>query len=255
MNADSSLVSYVFWVKNYTHMENKKITKVTIHHQAGAASPEKLAQMFNGARQASSNYGISNDGVISQMVKESDRAWTSGSSWNDGQAVTIEVANSGGAPDWPISPAAYNALINLCADICKRNGIIPSYKEGDINQSFTLHCYYQATACPGPTIKRLMPQIIRDVTAKMGTLPVPTPTPPSGEVLYKVQAGAYSRKQNAATQANKIKKQTGVDTIVVLEGGLYKVQCGAFKNKQNAEATLAKVQTVAKDAFIKEYII
>jgi len=249
MTADSSLVSYVFWVKNYTHMTDKKINKVTIHHQAGTASPERLAQMFNGARQASSNYGISNDGVISQMVKESDRAWTSSSSWNDGQAVTIEVANSTGAPNWEISQKAWDALIALCADICTRNGIEPSY-DGTKNATFTLHKMFANTACPGPYIEGRMKEIVRQVKEKMGSAPV---QPIESKKLYKIQAGAFAKKATATKQANKVKKEAGVESVVILEGGLYKVQCGAFRVKANAEKTLAQVKKVVPDAFIKEY--
>ena len=250
-SADSSLVSYVFWVKNYTHMTNKKITKVTIHHQAGALSPERLAQIFNGSRQASSNYGISKDGVISQMVKESDRAWTSSSSWNDGQAVTIEVANSTGAPNWEISQKSWDALIALCADICIRNGIEPSY-DGTKNGTFTEHLMFANTACPGPYIHARMKEIVRQVKEKMqGQEPAPAAIEKTP--LYKVQAGAYTKKATATKQANMVKSKTGVDSCVVKEGNLYKVQCGAFRVKANAEETLKKVKTVVPDAFIKEY--
>lgn len=176
--ADSQLVEYLFWVKNYTPMTNKINKKITIHHQAGQHSPEKLAQMFNGDRQASSNYGISNDGVISQMVREKDRAWTSGGQAtkyvkypnqgpaNDREAITIEVANSTFEPNWEISDKAYKALINLCADICIRNNITPSY-DGTNNATFTEHQMFAATACPGPYIHARMNQIVADVAAKI----------------------------------------------------------------------------------------
>ena len=56
-------------------------------------------------------------------VEESNRAWTSGNADNDNQAVTIEVANDGGAPDWHVSDTAFAKLIDLCVDICRRNNI------------------------------------------------------------------------------------------------------------------------------------
>lgn len=182
--ADSPLVEYLFWVKNYTPMTGKINKKITIHHQAGQNSPEKLAQMFNGTREASSNYGISNDGIISQMVREKDRAWTSGGKAtkyvkypnqggaNDREAVTIEVANSSFEPNWEISDKAYKALINLCADICIRNNIIPSY-DGTNNATFTEHQMFAATACPGPYIHSKMHQIVADVKIRMNELGKP----------------------------------------------------------------------------------
>ena len=259
MSADSSLVKYVFWVKNYTKMTDKVNKKITIHHQAGALTPEKLAQIFNGSRKASAQYGISKDGIISQMVKESDRAWTSSSSWNDGQAVTIEVANSTGAPDWKISDASWNAMIDLCADICIRNGIIPKYT-GDKNGTLTEHCMFSATACPGPYIHARMKQIESAILARMEEMqgaPVTptqnvTPVENNGKSLWKVQAGAYSRKSNATALANKLKKN-GIDAIVVQEGTFYKVQCGAFSNRLNALNMVSKVRMIVPDAYMKEY--
>lgn len=57
-------------------------------------------------------------------VEEKNRAWTSSSPSNDNQAITIEVANDGGAnTNWHISDKALAKLIDLCVDICKRNGI------------------------------------------------------------------------------------------------------------------------------------
>lgn len=186
--ADSSLATYVKWVKNYTPMTNKINKKITIHHQAGNHSPEALANMFNGDRQASSNYGISSDGVISQMVHEKDRAWTSGGKAtkyvkypnqgpdNDRQAVTIEVANCKFEPNWEISDKAYKALIDLCADICIRNKITPSY-DGTNNATFTEHQMFAATACPGPYIHSKMDQIVADVKIRMQELGKPAAEP------------------------------------------------------------------------------
>lgn len=191
--ADSSLVGYLKFVKNYTPMSNKVNKKITIHHQAGRNTPEQLANMFNGSRQASSQYGISNDGVISQMVREKDRAWTSGGKAtkyvkypnqgpaNDCEAITIEVANSTFDPTWEISDKAYKALINLCADICIRNNIVPSY-DGTNTATFTEHQMFAATACPGPYIHSKMPQIVADVKIKMQELGKPAADPKPSSV-------------------------------------------------------------------------
>lgn len=51
---------------------------------------------------------------------------------NDHHAVTIEVA-SDTKPPYAVTDAAYKALINLCADICKRNEIKELKWKGDKN--------------------------------------------------------------------------------------------------------------------------
>ena len=121
--SDSGLVNYRNLTRNYSR-RTAAISKITIHHAAGVGSAKSIVDGFiPAARKASANYCIGNDGQIGQSVSEAHRAWTSSNQWNDNQAITIEVSNSQRGGDWPISDAAYAALINLCVDICQRNGI------------------------------------------------------------------------------------------------------------------------------------
>jgi len=93
-------------------------------------------------------------------VEEKDRSWCTSSPSNDHRAVTIEVANNGGAPDWPISDLAMNSLIKLVADICKRNKIAKLVWSTDKNTrvnhlngaNMTAHRDYKNKACPGDYI-------------------------------------------------------------------------------------------------------
>ena len=151
------------------------VTKITIHHMAvvGAKASTVAKGHLNGSQQASANYYIGNDGAICGGVSEDRRAWTSSSAWNDQRAITFEVANSKGAPNWEISNKAYKSMIALAADICKRYGITPHYT-GDKNGTLTLHCMYAATACPGPYLKGLHQKgtIEKDIIAAMGGEPV-----------------------------------------------------------------------------------
>ena len=142
---NSSLVSLTRISPNRNSPRNKPITKITIHHMAGVNSIETFANIVaSPSRQMSSNYGIGNDGRIVLTCPESDRSWCSSSPENDHQAITIEVSNSDGAPNWPISTAAYNSLIKLCVDICKRNGIKKLEFTGNKNGSLTFHYMFAA---------------------------------------------------------------------------------------------------------------
>ena len=119
---NSPLVSYIKISPNKTINRNHAIDTISIHCMAGNLSIEQCGNLFaNPSRQASSNYGIGSDGRIGLYVEEKDRSWCTSSSSNDNRAITIEVANDGGAPDWHVSDAAMTSLIKLCADICKRN--------------------------------------------------------------------------------------------------------------------------------------
>lgn len=66
---------------------------------------------------------------------------------------------------------------------------------------------------------------------------------------YRVQAGAFRRKEGANLMAEKIKKTGHTDVFVRLLNGLYKVQVGAYSQKSNAEATVKKLKAAGISCF------
>lgn len=145
---------------------NQPISKITIHHYAGIATVENYEALAK-QREESCQYLIDKDATITQWCHEKDRSWCSSSSWNDNRAVTIEVSNSEVGGDWPVSGKVYNKLIDLCVDICKRNGMTELVWTGDKNGSLTTHDMFAATACPGPYLKSRMPKIAVEVTKRL----------------------------------------------------------------------------------------
>lgn len=107
--SNSALVTYTKLSPNNSGNRNHKIDVVTIHCMAGNLSVETCGNVFApSSRQASSNYGIGSDGRIAMYVEEKDRSWCTSSASNDNRAVTIEVANDGGAETgWHVSDKAY----------------------------------------------------------------------------------------------------------------------------------------------------
>lgn len=171
--ADSRLVIYERLTPKYSKTSVKKIG-ITPHHAAGIwnSARQGVDYFYNlpDTRLASANYVIANNGEVGQCVREENRAWTSSNSANDASHVTIEVSNSKIGGDWPISDAAYESLVNLSADICKRNGIStvnfdPNNKLGPI----TVHRQFYATACPGPYLYNLIltGKYTQDVNGKL----------------------------------------------------------------------------------------
>ena len=177
--SNSSLVSYTKLSPNCTK-RTAKITKITIHHMAVVnGSLEGVGNHFaQSSTKASSNYGIDSNGKVALYVDESNRAWTSSNSANDNAAVTIEVANSTGAPNWEISAAAYKSLITLCVDICKRNNIEKLNYTGNRNGNLTMHKWFANTNCPGPYLEGKFAQIAAEVNAELekSAKPVATTT-------------------------------------------------------------------------------
>lgn len=144
------------------------ISKITVHHAAAVTSAKKLLNYFaTQSARCSANYVIGNDGQIGLCVPEKCRAWTSGSAANDNMAVTIEVSNCDGPPDWPVSDAAWASLVKLCVDVCRRNRIRKLEYTGGPSGSLTLHRFFAATECPGPYLTIRMPGLAELVNEQL----------------------------------------------------------------------------------------
>lgn len=100
-------------------------------------------------------------------VEEANRAWSSANPENDDVAVTIEVANETLGGDWKVSNKSYEALIALCTDICRRNGIEELTYTGDAQGTLTTHNMFADTQCPGPYLESRMEDIAAQVNANL----------------------------------------------------------------------------------------
>ena len=256
--SNSSLVDYVCISPNRYSPRNHVIDTITIHCVVGQLSVETLGNIFApSSRQASSNYGIGPDGRIGMYVEEKE---------NDNRAVTIEVA-SGTTEPYSVTAAAYNTLIKLVADICKRNGIKKLLWRGDPTligqidkQNMTVHRWFSdQRSCPGTYLYSRHGEIADKVNAILGTSSTNTTTKTgnsstnstANKTLYRVQIGAFSEKSNADTQLFNVKAKGFKDAFVTKVDTWYKVQVGAFENKTNAEKQLEKVKQAGfKDCFI-----
>lgn len=166
---NSPLTEYVFLTPNADFPREGQVQKITIHHMAGDLALEALGDSFaRRDRKASANYAIDSQGRVGLYVEEANRAWTSSSPDNDHQAVTIEVANDEIGGSWHVSDAAYDALIDLCVDICRRNGIRELVYTGDEGGNLTIHKLFNPdTECPGPYLESRMPDIAAEVTRRL----------------------------------------------------------------------------------------
>ena len=208
-----------------------KVCKITPHHMAGVLSAKQCGYIFQQPnRQASSNYGIGNDGTIACYVGEENRAWTSNSRENDFQAITIEVSNSSTGGEWPVSEAAWNSLVNLCVDICRRYNFRLNYT-GDKNGSLTRHNMFANTNCPGQYLQSRFQGLADEVNRILdGGQPTPTPTPSGDEQIRKIQEwcnndygtgiavdgvyGTQTKKAIIKAYQSELNKQFGAGLVV-----------------------------------------
>lgn len=211
--SNSSLVEYTR-ISPHTAARTSKISKITIHHAAVAnVSLEALGNGFSGSRNASAHYGIDVDGRVGQYADEDRRTASSNSIENDDMAVTIEVINCGGAPDWKVSDASLEALINLCVDICQRNGIEQLTFTGDKTGNLTMHKMFIATGCPGPYLESKFPWIAKEVNKRLQAA-----AEPEGKPVYRLQLGAYSSKESAENMRQDL-LQAARKLVDALENG------------------------------------
>ena len=119
---NSPLAAVTILSPNHSGTRTHSIDRITPHCVVGQATAEAIASVFKPtSRQASCNYGIGKDGKIALICEEKNRSWCSSSWENDQRAITIEVASDTTHP-YVFRDAAYNALIDLCTDVCRRNG-------------------------------------------------------------------------------------------------------------------------------------
>lgn len=172
--SNSPLVDYVRISPNRTRSRNHKIDTITIHCVVGQLSVEQLGSIFGKtSKKASSNYGIGADGRIGMYVEEKDRSWCSSNAANDNRAITIECASDTTHP-YAVNDEVYAALIELCADICKRNNIKELKWRNDKSligqvdkQNMTIHKWFANKECPGEYLLHRHGQIARDVNIKL----------------------------------------------------------------------------------------
>lgn len=174
---NSPLVDYTRISPNRSVNRNHTIDTVTIHCVVGQCSVETLGTIFaKSSNQASANYGIGYDGRVGLYVEEKDRSWCTSSSSNDNRAITIEVASDTYHP-YAVNNAAYNKLIDLLVDICKRNDISQlvwsTSKYERMNHlngcNMTVHRDYANKACPGDYLYNLHGQIAAEVNARLNS--------------------------------------------------------------------------------------
>ena len=175
---------------NRNSPRNHKIDTITIHCVVGQMGVEALCSEFSRtSKGASCNYGIGYDGRICTIVDESDRSWCSSSAANDNRAITIECASDAFYP-YAINANVWKSLIELCADICKRNGIKKLVWSTDKNTrmnhlngcNLTVHRDYANKSCPGDYIYNRLGQIAKEVNQKLSGAPAGPFKPYQGQV-------------------------------------------------------------------------
>lgn len=269
---NSPLVTYTNISPNKTSPRNHKIDTITIHCMVAQWTAKKACDYFaKSSVSASCNYAVGTDGSIGLCVEESDRSWCSSNATNDHRAVTIEVASDTVAP-YAVTDKAFTALIELCADICKRNGIKKLVWSTDKNErvnhlygcNMTVHRDFKNKSCPGDYLYERHGLIADEVNKRLGVSSSTIVTPKN---LYRVrktwadaasQKGAYSSLDNAKKNCPSGYSVFDEDGNIVYSNvpqeigkKYYRVQVGSYLLEKNAIAMQKKLKENGFESIIK----
>ena len=178
--SNSSLVAYTLLSPNHSGLRTERIDRISPHCVVGQCTAEGLGDWFHkSSTKASSNYGIDKNGRIGLYVEEKNRSWCTSSNANDQRAVTIECASDKAEP-YAMHQVVYDRLVDLCEDICRRNGKKKLLWFGDKNKSLnyqpkademliTVHRWFANKSCPGDWLYARLGDLAAKVTSRLGS--------------------------------------------------------------------------------------
>lgn len=282
VSKNSPLATYKKISPNKTSPRNHVIDTITIHCYVGQVSVESAGNWFaKSSAQCSCNYVIGADGRIGLIVDEGDRSWCTSSASNDNRAITIECASNTSHP-YAVNDKVMKSLIELCADICKRNNIKELKWKGDKSligqvdkQNMTVHRWFKNKACPGEFLYERHGYIAAEVNKRLGVYSntsnssSSTQSPATTTNLYRVrkswtdvssQTGAYSSLENAKKNCKSGYSVFDKDGNCVYSNvpqtststKLYRVQTGSFALEKNAIALQKRLKKAGFDSIIKK---
>lgn len=220
---------------NHSGRRTHRIDRITPHCVVGQLSAESIGGCFPAGRGASCNYGIGKDGRVCLIVDEENRSWCSSSNSNDQRAVTIECASDMKDP-YAMTNAVYEKLIELCVDICRRNGKTTLLWFADKNKSLnyepkanemvlTVHRWFANKSCPGDWLYSRLGDVASRVTSQLGgSSGGGSNSGSSGSYktgLYKVNVGDLNIRKGPGTNygINGVITNKGTYTIVEIKNG------------------------------------
>lgn len=217
---NSPLVAFTLLSPNHSGQRNHKIDRISPHCVVGQCTAEGLGDWFHRpSTQASSNYGIDKNGRVGLYVEEKNRSWCTSSNENDQRAVTIECASDKVEP-YAMNEVVYDRLIDLCVDICQRNGKKKLLWFGDKKKSLdyqpkedemliTVHRWFANKSCPGNWLYARLGDLAAKVTARL-----------SGGEAEAIPSGMQAREFQNLTEAQVIAKVGALFTADQKKSGI-----------------------------------
>lgn len=218
--SNSSLITYKKISPNRTSPRNHRIDTISIHCAVGQFTAKEMLNLSNftsydSKKGSSCNYAVGRDGSIGLCVEEIDRSWCTSSRSNDHRAITIEVASDTKHP-YKVTTKAYEALIELLVDICKRNKIKELKWEADKSligqvdkQNMTVHRWFANKDCPGDYLYKRHGQIAKEVNYRLNGS--------KQQFVVKVNINTLNIRKGPGTNYAKTGKCTGKGIFTIIQ--------------------------------------
>lgn len=166
--SNSSLATYIDSNNGNYNSRTSYISKIVIHSAFAVGDCRTLSEIAASTPSGSFNYGIGNDGQIGLYIQEMHRSWSTGNPENDNISVSIMMCNASVDANMPVTAAAYESLIKLCVDICRRNFILELKYSGDPRTSnLVIHDMFARIDCPGKYLKSKLKDIVNRVNFEL----------------------------------------------------------------------------------------
>lgn len=215
---------------NHSGIRSHSIDRITPHCFVGQVTAERGLDVFYNSTGTtdprSPNYVIGFDGKIGGAVPEEYRSWCSSSRANDQRAITIEVA-SGTRDPYEFTEYAFESLVILTVDICKRYGKdkliwIPdkntalAYEPKSNEMLVTVHRWFAPKSCPGNWLMNRMDSYVEIVNLSLGNKPT------GGTCMVEVRVCKVGDNNDSVKSLQSILKAKGYkgqnNKVLTLDG-------------------------------------
>ena len=172
-------------------------TRIVVHNTANdAPARNEIAYMTGNNQEVSFHYAVDDKEVV-QGIPENRNAWHCGDGANgkgnrEGVAIEICYSKSGGDRFVQAEKNAVDLIVSL----------LKKYNWGV--DKVTKHQDYNGKYCPHRTLDMGWDRFIKMIEAKMNSS------------LYKVQVGAFSKRENAEKLLNELKSK-GYSAFIKIE--------------------------------------
>lgn len=237
-------ITQKYMTKSYCYKANQKITpKGIVLHSVGINQPsaEVFQRLFNDPKLEKSMHGFidATTGEIIETLPQNINGWHVGGSANKTHlgfemcepsqikyttGASFTVSNLSAAQK--AAKTTYNAAVEYFASLCKKygwdptkKGVILSHSEAGAQGVGSKHVDPEHL-WKGLKLSYTMDGFRKDVKAKMNeSIKTETTVKPDDKVIYRVQIGAFTSKENAKAYVEKAKAK-GFAAIYTIDGDI-----------------------------------